>query len=181
MSVCLTDMVLLYRVVYLVLGRFTTILGEGTSTLPRENAPRKNFPLPPQNKTSNFYFILNLKLKLCHRIQLPPSQVPLETSRGRSRQYTKYYLYQNINNDTRMEVETRGCSILMFELSRLLGQHDNNSISDQVQTKFIFLCYSSKKRVQSLLWQRLLRGVLSYFHSSFSYVILGQVRLSYFR
>jgi len=31
----------------------------------------------------------------------------------------------------RMEVETRGCSILMFELARLLGQQDNNSISDQ--------------------------------------------------
>ena len=34
-----------------------------------------------------------------------------------------------------MEVETRGCSILMFELARQLGMHDNDSISDQVGIK----------------------------------------------
>jgi len=31
----------------------------------------------------------------------------------------------------RMEVETRGCSILMLELARQMGLHDNSSISDQ--------------------------------------------------
>ena len=37
-----------------------------------------------------------------------------------------------------MKVETRGCSMLMFELARQLGMHDNNYISYQVKI-FIFL------------------------------------------
>ena len=43
-----TDMILLYRVASQVLGRFITILGEGTTILPRENSPKKKSPIQKQ-------------------------------------------------------------------------------------------------------------------------------------
>ena len=43
-----TNMILLYRVASQVLGRFMTILGEGTTILPREITPKKKSPIQKQ-------------------------------------------------------------------------------------------------------------------------------------
>ena len=58
------------------------MLGEGTTTLPKEIAPRNNHTTPPPKKNpppSNFFSFKNL---IVYRIHLFPPQVPLEASRG---------------------------------------------------------------------------------------------------
>ena len=65
------------------MGRFITILGKGTTNLPREIAPRKKSP-PPKKKKSVFYFLKTSKIKEW-LVEINPSQVPLEASRGCSR------------------------------------------------------------------------------------------------
>ena len=70
-----------------VLGNF--ILAVGTTTLPREMAPRKNYH-HPQQKNLLLIFLTNLKLKIGEgwagvKFIPPPPKVPLEASWGGGR------------------------------------------------------------------------------------------------